>query len=470
MVFRLAGTAAAYAESAGPRDGVAVYDAAVRHEAARRRLPIVDLAPPTRTRRLLPRAPGEAPRPRHAVWELTSACDQRCVHCGPRSGARRKDELTTEECLRLVDELAAAGVGEVTLIGGEAYLRSDLLPIVRAIRERGMTSTLTTGGYNLTRELADGLVEAGIQSVSVSIDGLQPCHDALRGRVDSFARAFAALRHMRAAGSQIAVNSQINARTLPDLEALLELLAPEGIHAWQVQLTLAHGVAADHPEILLQPYQMLEMYAVLGRLLDRCNALGIRLYPGNSVGYFGPLEAKLRRNSTERAHYFGCQAGVAGLGIESNGKLKGCPSLGGEANDGGSWREHGLAALWERAPQLAYNRGRKVDTLWGLCASCYYAPVCLGGCTSVSEPLLGRPGNNPMCFHRALELDREGLRERLEPVAAAPGEPFDHGLLRLIREHKDPALRELHGPVHVDEPRTSRAEAPTGAGTPLVLP
>ena len=58
----------------------------------RRRLPIVDLAPPTRTRRLLPVAPGEAPKPRLVVWEFTNACDQRCAHCGPRSGKRRDDE------------------------------------------------------------------------------------------------------------------------------------------------------------------------------------------------------------------------------------------------------------------------------------------------------------------------------------------------------------------------------------------
>ena len=416
---------------------------------------------------MLPLAPGAAPRPRHAVWEFTSACDQKCLHCGPRSGPRRPDELTTAESLKLVEELAAAGVGEVTLIGGEAYLRADLLPIVRAIRQAGMTATLTTGGYNLSRELADALVAAGVQSVSVSIDGMQVCHDGLRGRPHSWDRAFAALRHLRAAGAQIACNSQINARTLPDLEPLLERLAPAGIHAWQIQLTLAHGVAADHPQILLQPFQMLELFAVLDRLVARCRDLGVTLYPGNSVGYFGPLESRLRRSATERGHYFGCQAGVSGLGIESHGAIKGCPSLGGSHNTGGRWRDHGLAALWERAPQLAHNRGRGVDSLWGLCASCYYASVCLGGCTSVSEPLLGRPGNNPMCHHRALELDRVGLRERLEPVRAAPGEPFDHGLLRLIREHKDPELRARHGPVHVDEPRCSRAVEPAGAGAPL---
>ncbi len=433
-----------------------------------RRLPVLQLAAPTRTRQVLPLAPGEAPRPRHAVWELTSACDQKCIHCGPRSGKRRSDELDTAESLRLVDELAAAGVGEVTLIGGEAYMRADLLTIVRAIRAHGMTSTLTTGGYNLGPEIAEALVAAGVQSVSVSIDGLQPCHDLLRRRPNSWARAIAALRHLKAAGSQISCNTQINARTLDDLEPLLELVAAEGIHTWQLQLTLAHGVAADHPELLLQPYQVPEMFTVLERLLGRCEALGVKLYPGNSLGYFGPLEARLRRSSTSRGHYFGCQAGVAALGIESDGKLKGCPSLGGAANNGGQWRDHGLAAIWERAPQLAHNRGRGVDGLWGLCASCYYAPVCLGGCTSVSEPLLGRPGNNPMCHHRALELDREGLRERIESVSAAPGEPFDHGLFRLIREHKDPALRALHGPVQVDEPRTSRADEPAGPGTPLI--
>ena len=432
-----------------------------------RRLPLVDLAPPVRTRRRLPLAQGEAPKPRHAVWEFTSACDQKCVHCGPRSGARKPDELTTEEALRVVDELVAAGVGEVTLIGGEAYLREDVTLVVRRLREAGLTVTMTTGGYNLTPEIAEALVIAGVQSVSVSIDGLADCHDALRGRKDSFVRAFRALRALRAAGSKISVNSQINARTLHDLPGLLERIAAEGIHAWQIQLTLAHGVAADHPEILLQPYQMLEMYAVLDGLIDRCIALGITLYPGNSVGYFGPDEARLRR-TTGSSHYFGCQAGIVGLGIESDGALKGCPSLGAEGI-GGHWRDHGLADIWARAPELTYNRGRGVDSLWGFCAGCYYKKVCLGGCTSVSEPLLGRPGNNPMCFHRASELDREGLRERLEPVRAAPGEPFDHGLFRLIREHKDPALRATHGPVQVDEPRTGRDEEPRGAGTPLVL-
>lgn len=285
------------------------------------------------------------------------------------------------------------------------------------------------------------------------------------GKTGSFARAFTALRNLRAAGSKISANTQLNARTLPDLEGLLELLAPEGIHAWQIQVTMAHGAAADHPEILLQPYQMLELYDVLGRIVARCEQLGITLYPGSSLGYFGPLEHRLRRTTSTHGHYFGCQAGISVVGISSRGDIKACPSLG-EEGTGGSWREHGFAALWQRAPGLTYTRTRTAGALWGFCATCYYAKICMGGCTSISEPLLGRPGNNPMCHHRALELDRNGLRERLEPVQSAPGQPFDHGLYRLVCEYKDPELRERHGPVRIDEPRRSRIDEPLGPGTP----
>jgi len=72
--------------------------------------------------------------PVHAVWEITLACDLKCQHCGSRAGKRRTEELTTAECLDLVRQLAGMGTREVTLIGGEAYLRRDWLEIIREIR------------------------------------------------------------------------------------------------------------------------------------------------------------------------------------------------------------------------------------------------------------------------------------------------------------------------------------------------
>ncbi|MBK8261713.1 MAG: radical SAM protein [Nannocystis sp.] len=434
-------------------------------EEMRRRLPVVANLPPSRSRWKLPLAPGEMHRPRLAVWELTLACDQRCLHCGPRSEARRPGELSTEEALRLVDELAEIGVGEVVLIGGEAYLRDDFILVIRAIRAAGMACAVTTGGYNLTKARADAMVEAGVQSVSVSIDGLEASHDLVRNRPHSWRRAFAALSHLRGAGARIACNTQINQRSRHELLPLAELLAEAGVRAWQLQITVAHGNAADHPELILQPYMIPELFDGLVLLLDRCDELGVTVWPANNLGYFGPLEHRLRRRLG--GHFGGCNAGKETIGIESDGAIKSCPTLGGAANIGGSWREHGLAAIWSRAPEIRYISRRTLDDLWGYCRGCYYAETCMAGCTAASEPLLGRPGNNPFCLHRAGELAREGLRERVEQVAPSGGQGFDNGLFRLIREHLDPELRARHGPVQIDEPRVSRLVQATGPGEPV---
>lgn len=407
-------------------------------------------------------ARSEAKGPRWAVWELTLACDQHCAHCGPRAGHRRPDELSTEECLAVVRELKELGCGEVVLIGGEAYLRNDFILIIRAIREAGMACTMTTGGLNLTEERAQAMIEAGIGSVTFSVDGMQATHDRLRGVPGSWDRAFAAMRRIRAAGGKIASNTQINALTRNELLPLFELLADEGIHSWQLQITVPHGNAADHPEILLQPHMFIDIFATLEQVMDRCDARGVRLWPGNNLGYFGPLERRMR--SSQRKHWRGCTAGVSVMGIESNGAIKNCPSLGGPTNIGGNWRVHGVKKVWQESYQLGYVRERTIDDLWGYCRECYYAETCMAGCTAAAEPLLGRPGNNPFCHHRAIMMDRAGLRERIEQVRPAGGKSFDNGLFRVIREHADPALRELHGPVAIEEPRVSRLEEPHGPG------
>jgi len=437
----------------------------VRLKDARRRLRVLQDLPAPRDRRLREVSRGPVPTPLYAVWEITLACDQRCVHCGSRAGKARKDELTTAECLDLARQLGELGVGEVTLVGGEAYLRNDFVLIVNELRAAGMSVTMTTGGLNLTSERVEALRDAGIRSVSISIDGLEQAHDALRGVSGSHRRAFEALARMRSAGIPVAVNTQINRRTLPDLPRLLEAIADAGAFGWQLQLTAPFGNAADEPDLLLQPYMMLEVYETLRGVLRRARALGVTMWPGNNLGYFGPLEAELR--VAQKRHYKGCAAGRLQVGIEAHGAIKGCPSLGSAQNTGGNVRDHSLADLWARSSELAYVRERGTEVLWGYCAQCYYADTCRGGCTATAEPLLGRPGNNPFCHHRALEMDRMQQRERIEQVAAAPGVPFDHGLYRIVREWTDPKRREREGPVSIDEPRVSRTVQPDGPGVPV---
>ena len=371
-----------------------------------------------------------------AVWEVTLQCDLACRHCGSRAGRERPGELNTAEALDLVHQVAELGVREVTLIGGEAYLRDDWLELVAAIRAAGMDCTMTTGGRGMTRERASAAAAAGIRSVSVSVDGLEAAHDRLRGVTGSYRSALAALDNLREAGVLIAANTQINRLSLPDLPALQETLIAAGIRGWQVMLTVAMGRAADWPELLLQPYELLELFPVLARMKHRALEAGTPLWPGNNIGYFGPHESLLRAEFPA-GHMNACGAGCSTLGIEADGAIKGCPSLETDPWTGGNIRDAPLRTIWERSSALRSRRDWTHDELWGFCRGCYYADTCRAGCTWTAFSLFGRPGNNPLCHHRALEMDRAGLRERLVRVTEAPGMPFDAGRFELIVEERD---------------------------------
>jgi radical SAM protein with 4Fe4S-binding SPASM domain len=401
---------------------------APRAPAARRKLPLADAA----------RDVDRHWRPIYAVWEITLKCDLACRHCGSRAGHARSDELDTAECLDLVHQMAELGVKEVTVIGGEAYLRDDWVEIVREIVKCGMSATMTTGGRGITKERARQAFEAGLGSASVSIDGLEATHDRLRGVEGSFRSALEAMTNLRQAGVRVATNTQINRLSVPDLPELLEIIAKAGAHSWQIQLTVPMGRAADEPEVLLQPHDLLQLFPLLGQLKQRSVELGIRIWPGNNIGYFGPYESLLK-GTMPRGHMASCGAGRSTLGIEADGAIKGCPSLPTDAWTGGNVRDTSLVDIWERSKPLRYTRDRSVDDLWGYCRTCYYADVCRAGCTWTSFVMFGKAGNNPYCHHRALEFQRQGKRERLVRAAVAPGEPFDYGRFDLIVEDEPKA-------------------------------
>ena len=373
----------------------------------------------------------------YAVWELTLQCNLACVHCGSRAGRARQEELSTIEALNLIDQIRDAGITELTIIGGEAFLRTDWPVIVAGIRQAGLSCTLTTGGYGISGAVARTMRDAGIQQVSVSIDGRPGTHDLLRGKPGSWKAAFASLRNLSEAGLPISCNTQINRLSAPELPLIYQDILEVGCRAWQLSLTVPMGRAADRPEILLQPSELLDVFPLLNELARWARRDGLSFYPGNNVGYYGPYERRLRSALGTGAIWTGCQAGMNTIGIEADGTIKGCPSLPTTAYTGGNIRERPLREILETT-ELSINasQGTPEGTshLWGFCRTCDYAELCRGGCTWTSHVFFGRRGNNPYCHHRALTQQKNGQRERLVLETRAPGEPFDHGRFALLEE------------------------------------
>lgn len=401
-----------------------------------RHLPLAPLAKPSQ--KALPlageaRAIDQKTRPIYAVWEVTLACDLLCRHCGSRAGKARPDELSTDEALDLVDQMAELGVKEVTIIGGEAYLRDDWIEIIARITRHGMACTMTSGGRQLDDDKIIAAKAAGLRAVSISIDGLEESHDEQRGLKGSHKSALAAIRALVRNGVRVTANTQINQRNLDEIEDVYAMLRDAGIKAWQFQLTTAMGRAGDEDNLLLQPWQMLEVIPRMARLKELGDQQGVMFWPGNNVGYFGPHEAALRSRMPGN-HRGSCGAGRSTLGIEANGDIKGCPSLPTAEYVGGNVRSARLKDIWERAGALRFTRDFKKEELSGYCAECYYADECRGGCNWTSHVLLGYRGDNPYCHHRSLELLKRNERETIVRAEAAPGEPFDHGRFVIVRE------------------------------------
>ncbi|MFO0604948.1 MAG: radical SAM protein [Polyangiales bacterium] len=381
--------------------------------------------------------PSTETRKRYAVWEITLKCNLACRHCGSRAGGKRDDELSTDEALDLVRQMAEVGVHEVTLIGGEAYLRKDWLQIAAAVKRHGMRCTLQTGGLGITDELARRMAEAGIDAAGVSIDGLEETHDWIRGKPGSHRWALEAMRALRRAGIRVTANTQINRRSIRELPLVYEQLRDAGMTVWQIQATVPMGNAAEEVEMLLQPAEFVDVFPVLALLSARGEAEGVRISAGNNLGYFGPYERTLR--NLEGGVYRGCTAGTDALGIEANGAVKGCPSLPSGPYTGGNVREKTLREIVERAPELRFNEGADspagTDHLWGFCQGCEFAAACRGGCTWASHVFFNRRGNNPYCHHRALVRAAEGKRERVYlRMASLVKRPFDFGTFGLREE------------------------------------
>src|SRR5690606_7728766 len=141
----------------------------------------------------------------------------------------------------------------------------------------------------------------------------------------SFRSCLQTFEHFAAVGLDFHANTQINRLSAPELPALYQILRDAGIWGWQVQLTTPMGNAADRAWLLIQPAELDDLYRMLARIATREAADNVQIIPGNNIGYHGPYDSLIFKNSGRT--WAGCMEGLSVLGIHADGSIKGCPTL-----------------------------------------------------------------------------------------------------------------------------------------------
>jgi Fe-coproporphyrin III synthase len=159
------------------------------------------------------------------VWNMTRACNLKCVHCYAKATeSRHEKELTTREAVTMLDDLAGFGVPVVLFSGGEPLVREDLVELASyAVRKR-MRAVISTNGTLITRDKARALKEVGLSYVGVSLDGLEEVNDRFRGKVGAFRAAMEGIRNCREAGLKVGLRFTLNRMNAQEVPLIFDLL------------------------------------------------------------------------------------------------------------------------------------------------------------------------------------------------------------------------------------------------------
>lgn len=322
------------------------------------------------------RALAAVPDLTYLFWEATVRCNLRCRHCGSSCEPRSPhEELTTAQILRIVEEIAEDFDARricVAITGGEPLLRRDLERVIARMVQHGMQVGVVTNGLLLGAERARSLVEAGISTVAISLDGRAETHEQIRGP-GTYAATLAALTHAREAGiEQVEALTCVRPANLRDLPALEVELVQAGANAWRLLTIDRMGRVAGPPdrESWLEPASVRVLLDFIAARREQASRTGLDV--SFSCGGF----AGVRRERTLRDEGAQCYAGLVIGGILCDGQVSACPSL------PRSWAQG--SALEQRFSQVwanGFERHRSFE--WrradAPCAGCDWFDVCLGG-------------------------------------------------------------------------------------------
>ena len=308
-------------------------------------------------------------------WNLTKRCNLNCDHCyldANFRGGFRTDELSTDECRRVIDQIAEVNPNAfLILTGGEPLLRPDIYDLIRHAAEKKFMVVLGTNGTLINKINAEKIKAAGAHGVGISIDSMDAAkHNTFRGVPFAWERSMEAFDVLNEVGVDFLVQmsvSDMNYREIPDVVAFAE---KAGAIAFNLYFLICTGRGQGNTDISNAAYE--EALKLLYE--QQMNYKGRLMINSKCAPQYKRVVYENDPDSVyTRTYSGGCPAGTHYSRISPEGNLTPCPFI---EETVGNLKTSSFKDLWQNAPLMVQLRNR--NQLEGRCGTCEFSAMCSG--------------------------------------------------------------------------------------------
>ena len=341
------------------------------------------------------------------VWNITSACNLKCVHCYASAGTA-SGELDTKQGLKLIADLKDYGSPVILFSGGEPLMRKDLPKLIDSTVKKEMRAVISTNGTLITKDTAMELSDLGLSYIGVSLDGLQEINDKFRGVEGAFKAAMKGIYNSMHQGIKVGLRFTMNKSNVEEIPKILDLLEKEGIPRICFYHLVYTGRAKELMEEDLTHAQTRE---TLDLIMDRTKAL---IDKGNNVEVLtvdnhadGPyVYLRMKKDNAPRTddvlELLKMNGGnSSGLGIGSiNWDGDVYPDQFSRHHVLGNITERPFSEIWDNKDnEYLMKLKNKKEHVKGRCRSCRWLDVCAGNFRARAEAATDDPwGEDPACY------------------------------------------------------------------------
>lgn len=405
-------------------------------------------------------------KPRLIFWEVTKGCNLRCIHCRATATELSSPlDLPTAKALNVIEQVSQYALPILVLSGGEPLYRKDIFQLARYATDRGLRVALATNGTQVSPEIAQKIVDAGVRRVSISLDGsCAATHDAFRGIPGAFEAALQGFRNLKEVGMSVQINTTIARHNAHELPAVFDLARSIGADALHTFLLVPVGCGVEIAESQMVPPDEYEQ--ILNWFYDRSQEGDIELKATCAPHYFrvmrqrraaerraataapsappvpshgtgpaiGPTEMTMpgstgidlrpqsARPGNGHGHPHGhpdgmsavtkgCLAGTGVCFISHEGEVFPCGYLPVMAGD---LRKQTFADIWENSQ--VFHALRDTEGLKGKCGYCEFRNVCMG-CRARAFAATGDfMDEEPFCIYQPKTTNSKTQEARHVPV------------------------------------------------------